>query len=424
MAMEQDSYHPPMFFDRTVLPNGLTVITEQMTGIRSLSVGVWLDTGARDESPEERGASHFLEHLLFKGTESMSALDIAQRFDAIGAEANAFTTKDATCFWVRLLDENLAEGLDLLASMIQRPAFRSTDVEFERDVVLEELTMSEDDPEDVVHEGFLADVFDGHPLGRSVLGSHESVGALNGDVLRSYWQRRYRAGSAVVAVAGHLDHQEVVGLVDSSFGEWNGGPERRTLQVADPRSSSRTIWRDTEQVHLVLGGLGPSRKDTHRYAFGVLDSVLGGTTSSRLFNAIRENRGLAYSVYSFRAAFDDTGAYGIYVATKQRNLPTVLEVLAQEVDALIGEGVTEAELARVKGGVRGSMALALEDPNSRMMRLGGDELGGQEHLSVDELIARVDAVTVEDVHDAAHAVLRGPRVLAAVGPISDLEGYL
>jgi predicted Zn-dependent peptidase len=413
-----------MFFDRTVLPNGLTVITEPMEGIRSLSVGLWLDTGSRDEQPQERGASHFLEHLLFKGTESMSALEIAQRFDAIGAEANAFTTKDATCFWVRLLDENLAEGLELLAAMAQRPAFRPADVESERDVVLEELTMSEDDPEDRVHEGFLAAVFDGHPLGHPVLGSHESVGDLTGDVLQEYWRRRYRAGSAVIAAAGHLDHDQVAELVDGTFGDWNGGPERRTLRPAGARSLTCATWRDTEQVHLVLGGLGPSRKDTHRYAFGVLDSVLGGTTSSRLFHAIRENRGLAYSVYSFRAAFDDTGAYGIYVATKQRNVPTVLEVLDQEIGALIGEGITEEELARVRGGVRGSMALALEEPNSRMMRLGGDELGGQEHLSVDELIDKVDAVTVGDVHEAAEAVLKGPRVLTAVGPIRDLEEYL
>lgn len=413
-----------MFFDRTVLSNGLTVITEPMTGIRSLSIGLWVDTGSRDEYPEEHGASHFLEHLLFKGTESMSALEIAQRFDGIGAEANAFTTKDATCFWVRLLDEDLAESLDLLASMIQRPAFRPADIESERDVVLEELTMSEDDPEDMVHENFLSAVFDGHPVGRSVLGTYESVGALNSQVLREYWERRYRAGSAVVSVAGHLDHEQVVHMVGEVLGTWNGGAQTRTLQPAESRALAQTTRRDTEQVHLVLGGLGPSRKDTHRYAFGILDSVLGGTTSSRLFHAIRETRGLAYSVYSFRTAFDDTGAYGIYVATKRRNLGTVLGVLDHELDALIDTGVTEDELARVKGGVRGSMALALEDPNSRMVRLGSDELSGEEHLSVDELIARIDAVTVDDVHAAAEAVLRGPRVVSAVGPIDDLEEYL
>jgi predicted Zn-dependent peptidase len=414
-----------MFFDRTVLANGLTVITEPMEGIRSLAVGVWLNTGSRDELENERGASHFLEHLLFKGTESMSALEIAQRFDAIGAEANAFTTKDATCFWVRLLDENLAEGLDLLAAMVQRPAFRRPDVESERDVVLEELNMSEDDPEDVVHERFLTEVFHGHPLAYPVLGSRASVESLTGDVLGRYWQRRYRAASSVIAASGHVDHAQLVDLAGDAFAGWNGRIDHRKLTPTGPAGGVDTMWREGEQVHLVLGGRGPSRKDTHRYAFGVLDSVLGGTTSSRLFHAVRENRGLAYSVYSFRSAFEDAGAYGVYVATTPRNVPVVLEVLAEELDGLIRDGVTEAELARVKGGVRGSMALALEDPNSRMMRLGGDELSGEEHLTVDELIAKVDAVTVDDVRDAAEAVLTGPRLLTTVGPIGerDLEGY-
>jgi predicted Zn-dependent peptidase len=406
-----------MYFDRTVLPNGLTVISEPMPGVRSIAVGIWLHTGSRDELSEERGASHFLEHLLFKGTETTSALDIAQRFDGIGAEANAFTTKDATCFWVRLLDEDLAEGLELLAAMIQAPAFRSGDVEAERDVVIEEINMSEDDPEDRVHEDFLGTVFAGHPLGYPVLGSRDSVLGLTGDVLKGYWRRRYRANSTVVALAGNLDHRRVVDLVARHFGAWNGRSVPRPLHSPGVTTGVHSTRRNTEQEHLVLGGLGPSRGDGRRYAFGVLDSVLGGTTSSRLFHAIRENRGLAYSVYSFRAAFDDTGAYGIYVGTTPRNVSTVLELLDQELERLIDRGVTEEELARVKGGVRGSMALALEDPNSRMMRLGSDELGGLEHLSVDEVIARVDAVTVRDVHEAAETVLTGPRILRMVGPM-------
>lgn len=415
-----------MQFDRTVLPNGLTVITEPMQGIRSIAAGVWVDTGSRDERAAEWGASHFLEHLLFKGTETMGALDIAQRFDRIGAEANAFTTKDATCFWVRLLDDDLAEGLELLSGMIREPAFRPNHIDSERDVVLEEISMAEDDPEDVVHEDFLDAVFVEHPLGHPVLGTRDSVGDLTRDALTGYWNRRYRADSTVVALAGNLEHLQVVDLVARHFGTWNGRSTSRHLQPPGATAGVRSIWRNTEQVHLVLGGLGPSRQDGRRYAFGVLDSVLGGTTSSRLFHAIRENRGLAYSVYSFRAAFAETGAYGVYVGTTARNVPVVLEVLQQELEKLIGEGVTADELARVKGGVRGSMALALEDPNSRMMRLGSDELAGLEHLSVDELIARVDAVTVEDVHEAAGTVLTGPRVLRMVGPLSasDVEGLV
>jgi predicted Zn-dependent peptidase len=403
-------------FDRTVLSNGLRVITEPMVGIRSLAIGVWIDTGSRDELPAERGASHFLEHLLFKGTEDLGALQIAQRFDAIGAEANAFTTKDSTCFWVHLLDEDLSEGLELLAAMLQHPAFRASDIDSERDVVLEEISMSDDDPEDLVHEEFLRTVFSGHPLEHAVLGSRSSVTTLTGETLRRYWTSRYRARSAIVAVAGNLDHGDVVALVDRHFGGWNGGPVTHTSGSVSPATGVHATWRDIEQVHLVLGGPGPARSDDRRYALGLLDVVLGGTPSSRLFSGIRENRGLAYSVYSFRAAFADAGAFGVYAGTTARNMTTVMELLTQELADIVANGVTEDELSRAKGGVRGSMALALEDPNSRMVRLGRDELAGMEHLSVDERIAKVEAVTLDDMHDAAELVLAGPRVLGVVGP--------
>jgi len=415
-----------MSFDRTVLHNGLTVITEAMTGIRSVAVGIWVDTGTRDELAAERGASHFLEHLLFKGTDELGSLEISRRFDAIGAEANAFTTKDSTCFWVRLLDEDLAEGLDLLAQMLQRPAFRSGDVNSERDVVIEEINMNDDDPGDLAHEQFFRAVFSGHPLEYPVLGSRASVKALTPELLERYWRRRYRAGSTVLAVAGNLDHRHVVDLAGRLFGAWDGGSVTHSLKEPPAGPGVRTVRRETEQVHVVLGGRGLVRGDDRRYAFGVLDSVLGGTASSRLFHTIREDRGLAYSVYSFRAAYADAGAYGVYAGTTARNVGTVLELLDRELANVAHNGVTDEELARAKGGMCGSMALALEDPNSRMVRLGQEEIVGMEHLSVDQRIARLNAVTADDVHEVAEMVLTGPRVLGVVGPLdaAELERFL
>jgi len=406
-----------MSFDRTVLPNGMTVITEAMSGIRSAAVGLWVDTGTRDELVGEEGASHFLEHLLFKGTDELESFEIARRFDSIGAEANAFTSKDATCFWVRLLDEDLGEGLGLLAQMLQHPAFRAADVESEKDVVIEEINMSEDDPGDLAHEQFFRGVFAGHPLERPVLGSRVSVSALTPEVLESYWRRRYRAGSTVLSVVGNLEHRNVIDLAERLFGQWNGVGDARALNGVGLGSGLRSVRRETEQVHLVLGGRGLVRDDDRRYAYGVLDAVLGGTASSRLFRTIREERGLAYSVYSFRAAYEDAGAYGVYAATTAHNAEVVLELLDRELGSVARDGVTHEELMRAKGWMRGSMALDLEDPNSRMVRLGREELLEMEHLSVDERIARVDAVTMEDVHEVAEDVFTGRRVLGVVGPI-------
>jgi len=415
-----------MSFDRTVLPNGLTVITEAMAGIRSVAVGIWVDTGSRDELAGEQGASHFLEHLLFKGTADLGSQEISMRFDAIGAEADAFTAKDSTCFSVRLLDDDLAEGLGLLAEMLQRPAFRPGDVDSERDVVIEEINMSDDDPGDLAHEEFFRAAFSGHPLEHPVLGSRASIRALTPEVLEGYWRRRYRAGSMILAVAGNLDHRHVVDLAAELFGEWNGGAATRRLNETPSGFGVRAVRRETEQVHLVLGGRGLIRGDNRRYAFGVLDAVLGGTASSRLFRTIREERGLAYSVYSFSAAYADAGAYGVYAGTTAHNAETVLDLLSRELAKVAHGGVTAEELTRTKGGMRGSMALDLEDPSSRMVRLGKEEITGMEHLSIDERIARLNAVTADDVYEVAQAVFAGPRVLGVVGPFDadDVERFL
>lgn len=415
-----------MHYDLTVLPNGLRVITEEMPSLRSVAVGCWVDTGTRDENGSEAGASHFLEHLLFKGSEKLSARTIAETFDSIGAESNAFTSKDFTCFWARLLDQDLPTGMEIMSEMLQRPAFRVDEIDAERQVVIEEINMNEDDPSDVAFEEFVQGIFQGHPLERPVLGTRESIRAMTPDDIAGYWQRRYTPGSTVIAMAGSVDHDRVVKLIDSLFGEWQGTVVDRESAPSTPKPHVRIKGRDTEQAHLVLGGAGIDRADERRWAFQVLHQVLGGGMASRLFDEIREKRGLAYSVYSFRMAHADAGAWGVYVGTTPKQTATALEVIDTELGKVITDGITAAELERAKGSMRGGLALALEDANSRMVRLGRDELTGAAHLSVDERLAQLDSVTLEDVREVAEQLMTGPRVIGAVGPFDtrDLDAFV
>ncbi len=415
-----------MHYQLTTLPNGLRVITEDMPGIRSVAVGCWIDTGTRDENPNEAGASHFLEHLLFKGSELLPARRIAERFDAMGAESNAFTSKDHTCFWARLLDEDMPDGLGMLAEMLQRPAFRSNEIDAERQVVVEEINMAEDDPSDLAFEEFMMAVFEGHPLEAPVLGTRESLRRMTRDDIAGYWKRRYGAGSVVISLAGSVDHQQVVEQVWDLFGEWSGDSVPHEYALIHPSPTVRVVERDTEAAHVIIGGAGLDRADERRWSFEVLNHVLGGGMSSRLFNAIREERGLTYSVYSFKTAYADAGAWGVYAGTSPDQADTVFELIQAEIDSIVGEGITQDELERARGAMRGSLALSMEDSASRMVRLGRAELIGFEHLSIDERIERIEEVTLDDIRDVAEAVLTGPKVIGAVGPFSasDLERHL
>jgi len=416
----------PMHYQLTTLPNGLRVITEQMPGIRSVSVGCWVDTGTRDENGNEAGASHFLEHLLFKGSDRLSARQIAELFDSMGAESNAFTSKDHTCFWARLLDDDLPSGLEILSEMLQRPAFRPHEIDAERQVVIEEINMSEDDPSDLAFEEFTRGVFAGHPLEAPVLGTRDSIRGITPDDISGYWKRRYGAGSTVVALAGSVEHDEVVDLVATHFSDWAGDGVDHEYSRISVRPHVRSVYRDTEQSHIVIGGMGLERGDERRWAFEVLNHVLGGGMSSRLFNEIREERGLVYAVYSFRVAYADAGAWGVYAGTTPENAGTVLELVNTELAKLVEGGITEEELERARGAMRGGLALVMEDANSRMVRLGRDELIGAPHLSVDERIAKIEDVTLEQVQTVAETILTGPKVIGTVGPFrgAELESYL
>ncbi|MEE8405856.1 MAG: pitrilysin family protein [Acidimicrobiia bacterium] len=416
-----------MHYDLTTLPNGLRVISETMPSLRSVALGCWIDTGTRDEDTHEQGVSHFLEHLLFKGSDKLSARDVSETFDAIGAESNAFTSKEATCFWTRILDQELTTGLDVLSEIIQRPAFRPHEIDAERHVVVEEINMYEDDPNDVAFENFTTAVFAGHALEAPVLGTRDSILAMSRDEINGYWGRRYGAGSMVVAAAGSIDHGALVEMISERFGDWSGN--RVDHEHSDPAGRPRinVKKKDTEQAHIVVGGPGLDRMDERRWAFDVLNHIMGSGMSSRLFREVREERGLAYAVYGFKLSFADTGAWGVYVGTTPSQTDTALNLIRDELTKVVDSGITPEELERAKGSARGGLALSLEDANSRMVRLGRDELAGMPHLSVDERLEKLEAITLENVQSVAVDLYGADtRMIGAVGPFddSDLEQYL
>jgi predicted Zn-dependent peptidase len=408
---------------RTLLPGGLRVVTEQMSGVRSASVGVWVGVGSNDEMPTLHGCSHFLEHLLFKGTRERSAMDISVALDAVGGEFNAFTAKEYTCFHARVLDHDLPLAVDVLGDMVTSSVISDDDVEAERDVILDEIAMHDDDPDDVVHNLFASQAWGDSALGRPIAGTVESIQELSRNQIYRFYRRHYRPANMVVAVAGNLDHSAVVRQVRTAF-ERNGFLSGEELPVRPtvtdearkvvPGESYAT--RPLEQVNLVLGVNGLTRSDDRRFALGVLNTALGGGTSSRLFQEVREHRGLAYSVFSFASHYADAGVVGVSVGCLPAKYDEVLAVVREELRKVAADGISEEELSRGKGQLRGGLVLGLEDSGSRMSRIGKAELVYDELLSIDEVLARVEAVTVEDVKALAAELFAQPEILAVVGP--------
>jgi len=413
---------------RTVLPGGLRVITEAMPTVRSVSFGVWVGVGSRDETPALAGSSHYLEHVLFKGTKRRDALEISAALDAVGGEMNAFTSKEYTCFYARVLDNDLLLAVDVISDMMTSSVVRSSDVDSERGVILEEIAMHEDDPGDVVHDAFAEALFGDTPLGRPILGTVESINALQRNAIHGYYRRRYRPENMVIAAAGNLDHAKVVRLVAKAFGEMLNDDAQIDRRPSPPRVGGRppvsrsgvsVVPRPTEQAHLVLGVPALSRVDERRFALGVLNGALGGGMSSRLFQEVREKRGLAYSVYSYAAHHAETGMFGVYAGCQPAKAAEVLDICRDQLDLVARGGITAEELSRGKGQLAGALVLGLEDTGSRMSRLGKAELVYGELLTVDELLARIDAVTLEQVRDVAATVLSAKQTLAVIGPFDD-----
>ena len=403
----------------TTTAGGLRVISESMPAVRSIAVGAWIGVGSRFETPVQAGVSHFLEHMLFKGTPTLSPEEIAQTFDGLGGEVNAATGRDYTVLYARVLDELLDRALPVLADMLQHPTFM--DLEQEREVVLEEIAMYEDDPQDQIHDLVSQAVFPDQPLGRPVIGTADVVGSVTHDEVRGYHRRHYAAPNIVIAAAGNVDHDGLVEMCERLLGDL---PSVHTPSEIEPASPGRPALvvkeKTTEQYHLCLGGPGLSRNDPRRHAQGVLDTVLGGSMSSRLFQEVREKRGLAYSVGSYASGYADTGQVGVFVGTREDNLGTACDIIRTELRRLADEPLGHDELRRAKDHLRGRLVLSMESSGTRMNRIGRSVLTGTELLSVDELVERIGAVTADDVQALAAEYWQPEQMsVAAIGPSGD-----
>jgi predicted Zn-dependent peptidase len=416
---------------RSVLPSGVRILTERVPGSQSATVGFWVAVGSRDEQPVTYGSTHFLEHLLFKGTPTRSALDIAVSFDAVGGEHNAMTAKEYTCYYAKVRDQDLPMAVSVLADMFTSSVIDPTEFESERGVILEELAMADDDPSDVVSERFFEAVFGDHPLGRPIGGSPASIGAVDREAVWAHYRANYRPQDLVVTVAGAVDHDDLVAGIAAALegAGWDlsvdGAPVPRrqasAMEVAEPGIGSTQrpviVNRPTEQANLLIGVPGLAASDPRRAAVTVLNSVLGGGMSSRLFQEVREKRGLAYSVYSFAAGYSDAGVMGLYAGCSPKRVADVAELMLAEFRRLAADGITDEELSRAQGQLGGGAALALEDSDARMTRLGRSELTFGEFSDLDETLRRLDGVTRTQVQELADELVARPLSVAAVGAL-------
>jgi len=412
---------------RSVLPSGVRILSEHMPGAQSATVGFWVAVGSRDEQPVTFGSTHFLEHLLFKGTPTRTALDIAVSFDAVGGEHNALTAKEYTCYYAKVRDQDLPMAVDVLADMFTSSLIDLDEFESERGVILEELAMADDDPSDVVSERFFEAVFGAHPLGRPIGGSPAAISAVGREAVWEHYRANYRPQDLVVTVAGAVDHDELVAAISRALtgAGWDldvaGSPVGRRHPGSGEelvRGSALTLVnRPTEQANLLLGVQGLAASDDRRAAITVLNSVLGGGMSSRLFQEVREKRGLAYSVYSFAAGYSDAGVMGLYAGCSPKKSGDVAELMLGEFRRLAADGITDEELSRAQGQLGGGAALALEDSDSRMTRLGRSELTFGEFSDLDETLRRLDGVTTTQVRELAEELVARPLSVAAVGAV-------
>ncbi|MEU2656325.1 pitrilysin family protein [Streptomyces sp. NPDC007325] len=414
---------------RTTLPGGLRIVTETLPSVRSATFGIWAHVGSRDETPALNGATHYLEHLLFKGTAKRSALDISSAIDAVGGEMNAFTAKEYTCYYARVLDTDLPLAIDVVCDMLTGSLILDEDVDAERGVILEEIAMTEDDPGDVVHDLFAQTMFGDTPLGRPVLGTVDTINALSRGQIARFYKKHYDPTHLVVAAAGNVDHATVVRQVRRAF-ERAGALTRTDAAPIAPREGSKSIrtagkvellGRKTEQAHVVLGMPGLARTDDRRWALGVLNTALGGGMSSRLFQEVREKRGLAYSVYSYTSGFADCGLFGVYAGCRPSQIHDVLRICRDELDKVASDGLTDEEIARAVGQLSGSTVLGLEDTGALMNRIGKSELCWGTQMSVDDMLARIAAVTPDEVREVARDVLTRRPSLSVIGPLKDKQ---
>ncbi len=409
--------------ETTVLPNGLRIISETMTHVRSASVGIWIDSGSRLEAPPESGVSHFIEHMVFKGSATRSAEDIARSIDSLGGNLDAYTGKELVCFNIKVLDDHLPVAFDILADMVLRPAFRATDIEKEKGVILEELKMEADNPEYLVHETFCTNFYRGHPLGQSIIGTKQTIRSFDAKGVRDFYRSVYTPKNILITAAGNLEHQALVDMIAAQFGSL--APRAQRKQAGPPQAQARIVLKDKtslEQMHVLAGVPAYAVAHPQRFSAYVLNVLLGGSMSSRLFQTIREQRGLAYSVFSEISAHRDSGMLAIYAGTSRQSLPQVLDLTMKELRKFKDEPVPADELKRGKDHLKGSVMLGLESTSSRMSNLARQEMYFGRFVTLDEIVREIEAVTVESVQQVARELFRPEAIaLTVLGNLNGLK---
>jgi predicted Zn-dependent peptidase len=415
-----------MSVKRTVHASGLRIVTEEVPSVRSAAVGIWVNVGSRDEAPATAGASHFLEHLLFKGTASRTALEISSSIESVGGEMNAFTSKEYTCFYARVIDTDLPMAIEVVSDLITSSIVTALDVDAERKVVLEEIAMRDDDPSDLVHDLFSDTYYGDTPIGRPILGTIESINKMSRNTVFNYYKKKYKPSDLVVAVAGNIKHKRVVAMVEEALSRDNfldvdGTPNIRpnTPIKRGPQTPVGLMYRKTEQAHMLYGMEGVARADERRFAMGVLSAALGGGMSSRLFQEIREKRGLAYSVYAYSQQFAGSGTLGFYAGCNPTKAVEVVEIIREILADVAEHGMSHEEIERAKGAVRGSLVLSQEDSGSRMSRIGKNEIVYGQVMDFDDILKAISRVTAEDVRAIAGEYLTKTPTLALVGPFKN-----
>lgn len=401
----------------SVLPNGLRVVTERMPQVRTAAMGIWVNAGSRYEAASQHGISHFLEHLFFKGTRTRSALEIAQAADEIGGQMNAFTDREQTVFYVKVLATHFERAVEIIADMLLRSTFAAEHIERERQVIDEEIKSYEDSPDELVQDLFAQTVWNGHPLGRPVIGTLATVNRLTRDDLIGFVQRFYHPTNVVVSVAGDIEHPEVTAVLERHLGEWNGTGVPATIDPPRAEAGVATRLKETEQVHLCLGTQGLAQPDERRYTLSLLDHLLGGGMSSRLFQEIRERRGLVYTIASYASSYRDGGLFIVYAGMSPEAGPEVIRLTFDEIEKIRTQAVDLVELNRAKESLKGSLMLSLESTGSRMSILARSEIYHGRQITLDELISKVDAVSAQDLQQMAAELLDPRRMsMAAIGP--------
>lgn len=399
--------------------NGVRIVLENIPTVRSAAIGVWIKTGSRNETPELNGVSHFLEHMFFKGTTTRNAREIAESFDSIGGQVNAFTSKEYTCYYAKVMDNHASYALEILADMFFNSTFDEEELKKEKNVVYEEIKMYEDTPDDIVHDLLSKAVYDNHPLGYPILGTESTLETFNSETLKKYVHDMYTPDKVVVSIAGNVD-EKLIQEVESYFGSYQGGEER--LELVKPAFHENRITRkkETEQAHLCLGFKGLEIGNDKTYSLITLNNILGGSMSSRLFQDVREQRGLAYSVYSYHSSYQDTGLVTVYGGTGTSQLDSLYETIQETLDTLKKDGITEKELRNSKEQLKGSLMLSLESTNSRMSRNGKNELMLGEHRSLDDIIIKIDEVTENSVNEMANQIFK-EHSLSLVSPLENWD---